>query len=475
MNITADLSVRKARPRIGLLPTGHLIYWDQFPGLKQRGLDMYERYRRRLAEIGDVISPGLVDTPEKAWQAGATFAAEKIDILLVLPLGYTTGIVVLPAVRAVGDRLPLRILNTHLDGSYDYKSADTATYLYHEGPCCIPEYAAGLVSMGREFRVRTGAFGSGRFWQQVSDDCVGAAAARAMGALNVGLLGNTYTGMVDMPTDEHRWLRASGRMIVRPEVEEIEEAYHAVTASQTQDMCAQFRRAYDVDATVSDEHMEFSARAAVAYEQVILRHDISAFGYYWWGQKDLITQLRAQSNLAVSRLAAMGRPGVTEGDVKTAMAMKILDLLGGGGMFVEFFAIDYDADFLLMGHDGPSNINMAAGRPKLQHLQVHHGKTGHGLGIDFDVRQGPATLLNVSQFGTGETFKLIAAPAEVVAGDVLQIGNPNCRIKVERPIEEFFDAWCRQGPAHHIALGSGDHLAELETFAQAMGFEFVKI
>ena len=42
---------------------------------------------------------------------------------------------------------------------------------------------------------------------------------------------------------------------------------------------------------------------------------------------ELTTQLRAQSNLAVSRLAAMGRPGVTEGDVKSAMAMKVFDLI----------------------------------------------------------------------------------------------------------------------------------------------------
>lgn len=475
MNQTTDLSAHKVRPRIGLLPTGHLIYWEQFPGLKERGLQMYEQYRRRLGEIGDVVSPGLVDTPEKAWQAGELFAARKVDILLVLPLGYTTGIVVLPAVRAVDSRIPLRILNTHLDASYDYKTADTATYLYHEGPCCIPEYAAGLVSIGRAFRVRTGPFGSERFWQQVAADCDGAAAARAFRSLNVGLLGNTYTGMVDMPTDEHRWLRSSGRMIVRPEIEEIEEAYRAVTDEQLKRMYAEFRRLYDVDATVTDEHMTFSARSAVAYENVILKHDISAFGYYWWGQKDLITQLRSQSALAVSRLAAMGRPGVTEGDVKTAMAMKILDLLGGGGMFVEFFAVDYAANFILVGHDGPSNINMAAAKPRLQHLEVHHGKTGHGLGIDFDVRQGPATLLNVSQFGTGDTFKLICAPAEIVGGDVLQIGNPNCRVRVDRPLDEFFDAWCQQGPAHHIALGAGNHIDELEAFAQSMGFDFVRV
>ena len=468
-----DLKARVPRPRIGLLPTGHMIYWDQFPGLKEKGLRMYSQLRQRLAEVGDVVSPELVDTPEKAAQAGRLFQREAIDILLIFPLGYTTGMVMAPAAREL--TVPIRILNAHADSSYDYRSADTANYLYHEGPCCVPEYAGTLVSLGKSFRVRTGHFGQERFWAEVLADCSGCAAAAAFRRLTFGVIGNTYTGMTDMPVDEHRILRATGRLLARPEVEEVQEAFNRVTAAQREDMCRQFRELYEVDESVTDEHLRFSAQAAVAFEEVVRRHDISAFGYYWWGQSDLVTQLRAQSALAVSRLAAIGRPGVTEGDVKTAMAMKILDLLGAGGMFVEFFAIDFDGDFLLLGHDGPANVAVAEGKPALQHLDVHHGKSGHGLGIDFRMRQGPVTLVNLTQFDAGETFKLIYTVGEVVPGEILHIGNPNCRVRIRRAIPEFFEAWCQQGPSHHIALGVGDHAAAIETFAEAAGFRCARV
>jgi len=381
--------------------------------------------------------------------------------------------VMVPAVKDL--TVPLRILNAHIDATYDYKTADTAEYLYHEGPCCVPEYAGTLVRLGKPFTVRTGWFGDARLWRELADDCRGAAAARSFRSLNFGVIGNTYTNMTDMPTDEHRVLLSTGRMLKRPEVEEIEEAFRRVTEDQLKDMYRQFREMYDVDPTVTDEHMKFSAQVAVAYDEVIRRHNIGAFGYYWWGEKELITQLRSQSALAVSRLAALGRPGVTEGDVKTAMAMKIFDLLGAGGMFVEFFAIDHAGEFLLMGHDGPSNVNVAEGRPRLQHLDVHHGKTGHGLGIDFTMRNGPITLLNLTQFDAGETFKLIYTVGEVVPGDVLGIGNPNCRVRISKPIDEFFDSWCRQGPCHHIALGLGNRSNQLEVFAEAIGFECVRV
>ena len=466
-------NARVPRPRIGLLPTGHQYYWDQFPGLREMGSRMYQRLRDRLERIGDVVAPELVDTREKAAQAGSFFRAQDIDILLVFPFGYTTGMCLVPAVRGLD--VPVRILNAHEDSSYDLPSADTAMYLHHEGVCCVPEYAGALVNMGRRFRVRTGHFGDERLWRELEADCRGAAVARRFLSLSFGLIGQTYTDMADMAIDESRLLRATGKLLVRPEVEEIEEAAARVTDSQIGEMCSQFREMYDVAEDVTDDHLTESARLAVAYEDVILKHGIDAFGFYWWGEKERVTQLRSQAALAVSRLAAMGRPGVTEGDVKTAMAMKVMDLLGAGGMFVEFFSMDFDEDILLLGHDGPSNVNVAKDRPALQHLEVHHGKSGHGLGIDFEIQDGPITILNLTQFGAGDTFKLIYTTADAVPGDLLHIGNPNCRVRLGQPIHEFMDAWCQEGPSHHIALGVGDVSQELETFAEATGFRCVRV
>ncbi len=468
-----DIKGRMVRPRIGLLPTGHFYYWDQFPKLKEMGLRMYDKLMQHLNPIGEVITPGLVDTKEKAIEAGHFFRSQAIDILLIFPFGYTPGMCVVPAVRDLN--VPIRIIHAHEDSSYNYKTADTTMYLHHEGVCCIPEYSGALVSLGKEFRVRTGPFGDERLWREIRGDCRGAGAAMAFRSLDFGVIGETYTNMTDMPFDEHRLLRATGKLLLRPEVEEITEAYSRVTEEQLENMYAQFREMYDVDSTVTNEHMKHSAQIAVAYDEVVNKHDISAFGFYWWGQTEELTLMRSEAALAVSRLTALGRPGVTEGDVKTAMAMKIMDLLGAGGMFTEFFSMDFDENFILMGHDGPSNINVAEGRPKLQYMEVHHGKSGHGLGIDFRIPQGPVTLLNLSQFDAGETFKLIYTVGEVISGEILNIGNPNCRVRVKKPIHEFMDEWCQQGPTHHKALGLGDQSIEIEAFAEAMGFRCIRI
>lgn len=463
----------KVKPNIGLLPTGHKIYWGQFPKLKAKGEKMFQKLMDNLSKIGNVITSDLVDSVEKAQEAGKLFRESDIDVLLIFPFGYTTGMMIVPVVKELN--VPIRLLNAHEDSSYNYKEGDTTDFLHHEGPCCIPEYSGTLVTLNKKFKVFSGHFGQEEFWEEIRKDCMGMAAARVFKTLNFAVIGNTYTNMTDMPIDEHRVLTATGKLLKRPEIEEIEEAYKRVTEEQLKKMYAQLREFYEFDATVTEEHLKESAKIAVAYDEVIKKHDINAFGYYWWGEKEMVTELRAQSALAVSRLAALGIPGVTEGDIKTAMAMKLFDLLGGGGMFLEFFSCDYDENFILVGHDGPSNINVAGDRPKLKHLSVHHGKTGEGIGIDFNLKEGVCTLLNWTQFGTNAPFKLIYSVAEVIPGEILNIGNPNCRIRVKKPIPRFFNDWCQQGPEHHIALGVGDFSQEIKAFAEKMGFECVEV
>lgn len=463
----------KVRAKIGLLPTGLKIYWEQFPDLKEKGMKMYDKLVSKLSEFGDVVSPGVVDTYETAVDAANLFEKEKVDILLIFPFGYTTGMMIVPSVKALD--VPIRLLNAHVDSSYDYKNADTEEYLYHEGPCCIPEYSGTLVSLGKKFQVITGHFGQEEMWEEIKHCCLGAAAASAFSKCRFAVIGNTYTNMCDMPSDEHRILKVTGQLLCRPEVEEIEEAYKEVTEAELEDMYRDFRNDYRVDETVTNDHMRESAKIAVAFDKVIKKYNIDAFGFYWWGQKPYMTELRAQSALAVSRLAAMDIPGVTEGDIKTAMAMKILNYFGGGGMFLEFFSCDFDENFIMVGHDGPSNVSVASDKPILQNLTVHHGKTGEGLGIDFDMHKGPCTLLNMTQFGTDKPYKLIYSVGEVIPGDILNIGNPNCRVRVSKPIPQFFNEWCIQGPGHHSALGVGDFSKEIEMFAEKMGFDCVRV
>ncbi|MDI6033910.1 hypothetical protein QLS91_12585 [Flavobacterium sp. LB2P84] len=69
-------------------------------------------------------------------------------------------------------------------------------------------------------------------------------------------------------------------------------------------------------------------------------------------------------------------------EIKSAQAMKILDSFGAGGSFMEYYALDFAADVVLMGHDGPGHITTAEGKTKVRPLGVYHGKVGSGLSVE---------------------------------------------------------------------------------------------
>ncbi|HJT71001.1 MAG TPA: hypothetical protein VJ731_12425, partial [Terriglobales bacterium] len=162
-----------------------------------------------------------------------------------------------------------------------------------------------------------------------------------------------------------------------------------------------------------------------------------------------------------------------EYEIKNAQAMKIMDTFGAGGSFTEYYAVDYNDDVVLMGHDGPGHVAIAEGKTKVKPLRVYHGKVGRGLSIEMSVKHGPVTLLSVVE--SGKKLKLLVAQGESVPGPILEIGNTNSRYRFSLGARNFMAAWNSHGPAHHCAVGLGHIAGKLEKFASLLGMEFVRV
>ena len=154
--------------------------------------------------------------------------------------------------------------------------------------------------------------------------------------------------------------------------------------------------------------------------------------------------------------------------------MFLLDRLGAGGSYTEFYALDFDEEFVLMGHDGPGHLGIADGRPVARALRLYHGKAGAGLSIEMKVRLGPVTILGVTQTADGR-LKLLASEGESLAGPTFRIGNTNSRLRFARGPGPFMDAWCAHGPTHHVALGIGHQLGRVRKVAALLGLELAVV
>jgi L-arabinose isomerase len=202
---------------------------------------------------------------------------------------------------------------------------------------------------------------------------------------------------------------------------------------------------------------------------------LGSLAYYYKGTGNPANEAAIASIiLGNSWLTANGVPVAGEYEVKNVQAMKIMDSFGAGGSFTEYYAMDFDADVVLMGHDGPGHIAIAEGKTIVRPLRVYHGKVGRGLSVEMSVRKGPVTLLSVVEKRGGGLY-LVSAEGESVEGPILQIGNTNSRYRFPGGARHFVNRWNSYGPAHHCAVGIGHLGSRLEKFAALMGLELIKV
>src|SRR4051812_26190202 len=123
-----DVAALRTRPapraRVGVLGIGLEAYWPQFDGLRERIVGYQRRVEERVAALGaDVVSAGLVDTPQRAREAGDEFAAAQVDVVLCHAVTYATSSQVLPAVQAA--KGPGVLLGLQPTAPLDYPNTGT--------------------------------------------------------------------------------------------------------------------------------------------------------------------------------------------------------------------------------------------------------------------------------------------------------------------------------------------------------------
>ena len=154
--------------------------------------------------------------------------------------------------------------------------------------------------------------------------------------------------------------------------------------------------------------------------------------------------------------------------MKTAVAMKICDILGVGGSYSEIVAADYTRDTILLGHDGPFHIAIADGRPVLRGMGLYHGKWGTGVSVEATVRKGPVTLLNLTQTGDGR-LRMIANQGQAVDAPILKIGNTMTHVRFALGPTQMMNRWFALAPTHHGALSVGHNELAFRRVAALLG------
>ena len=179
----------------------------------------------------------------------------------------------------------------------------------------------------------------------------------------LGVMGHYYSGMLDIYSDLTQQCAGFGGHVEIVEVDELASRRTEATADEVRDRVGHFREAFDVQPDCPEAELERAARTSVALDRMVEAHDLGSLAYYYMGvgnpaNEDAISSIILGNSL----LTARGVPMAGEMEIKNVQAMKILDTFGVGGSFTEYYAMDFNDDVVLMGHDGPGHLRIAEGQ-----------------------------------------------------------------------------------------------------------------
>lgn len=472
---------KEGQIKVGLFGIGLDTYWPQFEGL----LDRLEGYQKQVADKmegfgAEVVNVGLVDSPVKAREKAALLKKEDIDMIFLYVSTYALSSTVLPVVQKI--KCPVVILNIQPVAAIDYESFNklgdrgkmTGEWLAHCQACSVPELANVFNRSGVDYEFVTGYLDEPAVWEEIQDWIDAARVASVMRNNRLGVLGNYYCGMLDVYADLTKQAAAFGTHIEVLEMCEVKKYRDIVTDIEVEEKLAEFRNTFEVIDACEQAELIRAAKTSIALDKLVAHHNLGSMAYYYEGDtaneyENIVTSVIAGNTL----LTGKNIPVAGEYEVKNAQAMKIMDAFGVGGSFSEFYAMDFNDDIVMLGHDGPAHFAIAEGNVQLVPLPVYHGKPGKGLSIQMTVKHGAVTLLSVVE-GKDDVFLLVAEGASV-EGPILQIGNTNSRYRFSIGAKAFMNEWSKQGPSHHCAIGVGHIANKIEKLGKLLNLRVVTI
>ena len=469
---------------VGVVSVGLDTYWKQCPGLLEDMLKKEGVFADKIsAHQVKVTRFGMSDNPQKAHALIPAMKAADLDLLFVDMVTYATSSTFAPFVRELN--VPIVLVAPHPDSRPDYGHATPYTQLYTAHLCSVPEFTGVAIRYGRPVAdVIIGQLeGDAKAAEEVRQWCAVAHVLHDLRRARIGLMGHVLEAMYDMQVDPTAICRSFGCHVALCEPDEILPFYRNPDPAQVEAMKKRILGFFDTPDPVSDpwteklnaRDLDVAAKAAVALEKFIEKRQLDGFAYYYEGEAESLTrELVTNFIVGNSLLTAAGFPMCGEFDLKNCVAMMIFDRLDIGGSFAEFHPIDFERDTVLVGHDGPHHLNIAAKKPVLRSLKKYHGKPGKGAGVEFNIKEGPITMMSIGIKADG-TFKFVVAEGESLAGPIPPTGNTNTHGKFPPDVRTFLRNWTMEGPTHHFALGIGHHAAELKKLGRALGIETVVV
>lgn len=483
-----ELKTRKAKA--GLL----LIASPRFKNLSgpKRGT-YHERKLKAVEDIKasmdflDLVYPGIVYDRADAQKAMDAFYNEKVDFIVAEFLSWSEDFAWIRFLRDC-PQIPMIFTNVAKDKMTFETTLDEDDFIDY---LCAGTLVGSLEASGSIKRVpRSNVKVVMGTRAQVTEKIrTYASAARARAILrssNVGLMANMNEAMWSTYIDNYDLFTKIG-----PEVHYLPYSDYGIeienlTDEEVKAYADELTSKYSMMADVEYDKFIGCVKATLAIKKLAEKNDVDCFVY-----NDI-----DQATFRTAGCRAGFYPGwfnenvsvlVPEADMGAGLITYVLKLMSGKNVnFLEPFHIEDEFGTFAGGHAGPNDHNDPAWQQNvIISRDVRFAKTSWKYaGAPFAwYRISPGLKTIAGLYEEDGRYKLICFKANSLDASE----TPQSKIKhllatyshgifkPEVPVKELFERILKIGATQHYAVVDGDYTAELENFAEIMGFEFYNI
>lgn len=457
------------KPKIGLLGCGYFEYWRMFSAeFKQNVIGDLENVANRLRRDFDVVYPCVVDTLDAAEVAGREFAANAVDVVLVVEGTYLPDFITLHALDFVPNAAVI-MFTTQAEEDIS-PNDDYETLMRNSALIGTAQLSGTFQKIGRPYQIVVGSITEERPYTEISMMIRVRLVAQRLKSVTIGVIGHVFRGMYDLENDKARIMGTLGPDVIYVEMSHLLGQWNNVTDEETAEAARGIASRFKMRGT-SAEDLTRSCRLGIALER--LMDHLKLDGLCFLGQHYIEKEVGAPARIGASMILDKGNHMVaSEGDLAGLVMMQAMAWLSGNPPLQAEWG-QYDASHnavFIVGH-GLASSSLASSDEaiSLTRSPEEWGFEGSGANMEFILKPGQVTMAHL--LNTPKGWQMLISGGESVDYPCLPCDEIHGLIRVGMPVKDYLVRIQSKGVPHHVIVVHGDICRELELLAQAMGIE----
>ena len=467
---------KSQRPVVGVLGLGYFEYWRMYPALEaQVAKDLKGAVARLKKTLPDaeVLYPGMVDTLDRAQEAGEAFRLANVEFLVVIAGTYLPDFITLHAINVCTFRPQVILFNTQTGSDVNPQDTYIDT-MRNSALIATTQLSGSFRKMGLEYSVVVGEISDTAPYREIAQQVASLSIMRRLRGSTFGLVGHVFRGMYDLEFDRAKVKGFLGPEIMTIQAEHLIELWRQVPEADVQRRAQTLLKRFR-NRNVTLEDVKKSVRLGLAMRALYRKYNLD--GLCFLGQHYLEKMTGAPARMGASLLMEEDNlPVACEGDVGGLVMMELMrSFTGNMPLQAEWGQFDLKNNALFMLGHGIGIPALAASEKAitLTGSPEEWGFSGGGLNYELIMKPGTVTFGHVLSFGA--SYRMLICKGEAIDYPTLPCNELHAMIKLAKPVKEFLKELISNGVAHHAIIVHGDCLNHLKQIAQQMRIEVLEL